>query len=219
MFIKAITGGFVAALLASTMLVAPAAAQSADGGKSAGSIMVRARVIDVMPQNSTSSISAIGGSVKTTDMVTPEVDFSYFFTENIAVELIAATSRHSITGSRTALGNVPVGSTWVLPPALTAQYHFNPKGQFSPYLGAGVNYTLFYGTSAAGGTVNKLSMQSNFGAVLQAGLDINLEGRWYANVDVKQIFLDTKAKLNGGAIVAKTALNPTVVGLGVGYRF
>lgn len=209
----------MAALLATSMLSAPATAQTADGGKSAGSIMVRARLIDVMPQNSTSSISGIGGSVKTTDMVTPEVDFSYFITENIAVELIAATTRHSITGSRTALGNVPVGSTWVLPPALTAQYHFNPKGQFSPYLGAGVNYTMFYGTHAAGGTVTKLVMENNFGAVLQAGLDVNLEGRWYANVDVKQIFLDTKAKLNGGAIVAKTALNPTVVGFGVGYRF
>ena len=224
MFTRTGTGGLMAALLATTMLATPAVAQtaaapSADGGKSAGSIMVRARVIDVMPLNSTSSISGIGGSVKTTDMITPEVDFSYFFTENIAVELIAATTRHSITGTRTALGNVPVGSTWVLPPALTAQYHFNPKGQFSPYLGVGVNYTLFYGTHAAGGTVNKLSMESNFGGVLQAGLDVKLDGRWYGNVDVKQIFLDTKAKLNGGAIVAKTALNPTVVGLGVGYRF
>ena len=42
---------------------------------------------------------------------------------------------------------------------------------------------------------------------------------WYANIDVKQIFVSTKAKLNGGAIVAHTDLNPTVVGVGVGYRF
>ncbi len=219
MFTKVLAGGLMAALLAGSMLSSPAAAQSTDGGKSAGSIMVRARLIDVMPLNSTSSISAIGGSVKTTDSITPEVDFSYFLTDNIAIELIAATTRHSISGSGTALGHVPVGSTWVLPPAVTAQYHFNPKGQISPYLGAGLNYTLFYGTHAAGGAVTKLAMESNFGGVLQAGVDVNLQGRWYANLDVKQIFVDTKAKLNGGAIVAKTALNPTVIGLGVGYRF
>jgi len=206
--------------MATTFSSSPAMAQTADGvGKQAGSILVRARLIDVIPEDSTSSISAIGGHVNATDSFTPEVDFSYFLTDNIALELIAATTRHSISGGGTALGPVQVGSTWVLPPALTVQYHFMPKGIFSPYVGAGVNYTIFYDTTAAGGTVNKLSLEDNWGGVLQAGADFELSGRWFANVDVKQIFVDTKAKLNAGAITAKTALNPTVVSLGIGYRF
>jgi outer membrane protein W len=39
-----------------------------------------------------------------------------------------------------------------------------------------------------------------------------------ANLDVKQMFVDTTAHING-AITAKTALSPTVVAVGVGYRF
>ena len=181
--------------------------------------MIRARIIDVMPQNTTSSITGIGGSVKATDSITPEVDFSYFMTDNWALELIAATTKHTISGSGTTLGNPKVGSTWVLPPALTLQYHFMPKEKISPYLGAGLNYTLFYQTKAAGGAVTALSLDNNLGEVLQAGVDVNVSGNWYANFDVKQIFVSTKAKLNGGAITAKTALNPTVIGVGVGYRF
>ena len=73
--------------------------------------------------------------------------------------------------------------------------------------------------SGLAGAVNSVKLDNNFGAVLQVGVDIDMGNRWFLNADVKQIFLDTKAKINGGAIVAKTALNPTVFGLGFGYRF
>jgi len=39
------------------------------------------------------------------------------------------------------------------------------------------------------------------------------------NFDVKQIFLSTTAKINDGAIRANVDLNPTLIGLGMGYRF
>ncbi len=208
----------VAALMAGTLVAAPAQAQTADGFQ-AGSIMVRGRIIDVIPLNSQSSVSLIGGHVTATDSITPEVDFSYFVTPNIAFELIAATTKHSLSATNTAIGKVAVGSTWVLPPSLTVQYHFLPQGAINPYVGAGVNYTIFYSRHAAGGVVTSMKLDNNFGEVLQVGVDFNLSGRWYGNIDVKQIFLNTKATLNGGAVVAKTQLNPTVVGLGVGYRF
>jgi outer membrane protein len=208
----------IAAIMAGSLTAAPAQAQTTEAFQ-AGSILVRGRLIDVIPLNSTSSVSAIGGHVQTTGSLTPEVDFSYFVTPNIAFELIAATTRHGLAAAGTAIGKVPVGSTWVLPPSLTVQYHFLPQSVINPYVGAGVNYTIFYNTHPAGGTVTKLKLDNNFGEVLQIGVDVNLGGRWYGNVDVKQIFLNTKAKINGGAVVAKTALNPTVVGIGVGYRF
>ena len=118
----------------------------------------------------------------------------------------------------TALGDVKVGSTWVLPPTLTVQYHFMPKEKFSPYLGAGLNYTMFYNTKAAAG-LGSLKLSNNVGYALQAGVDYALTDKVYLNVDVKQIFLSTDAKINGGAVRAKTALNPLVVGVGVGYKF
>lgn len=200
---------------------AAAPAQDAPVGKAAGTVMVRVRAIGVFPLNSSSSISGIGGTVSATDQAAPEIDFSYFVTDNIAFELIAATTRHDISAKSTAIGNVDVGSVWVLPPTLTVQYHFMPKERFSPYVGAGINATFFYGSSAAGPTVTSVSYSNNVGAAIQAGFDYNVSGHWFANFDVKQIFLNTTANINTvlGPIKASTALNPLVIGAGIGYRF
>ena len=205
--------------------VATAQAQMSDQspvGKGAGAFMVRGRLIGVIPQNSSSSLSGAltTGGVRTSNFATPEADFSYFLTDNIALELIAATSKHDLYAVNSALGSsYRVGSTWVLPPTLLLQYHFMPHEKFSPYVGAGVNVSFFYATSAANNAVTSLALKSNIGAAIQAGFDYNFSGRWFANFDVKQIFVSTEASINGGAIRAKTALNPTVVGAGIGYRF
>ena len=215
-------------LLATTLLAAMAAAQPASAqtetgdapvGKAGGTFMVRGRIIGVIPLNSTSSISLIGGKVETSNTVMPEVDFSYFLTDNVAFELIAATTKHDLYAANSALGaRTKVGSTWVLPPTLLLQYHFFPKERFSPYVGVGLNVSFFYGTSAAAG-INQVAMKNGVGAAIQAGFDYNFSGNWFANFDVKQIFVSTTASINGGAIHAKTALNPTVIGAGIGYRF
>ncbi len=191
-------------------------AQEANAGKSAGSFMVRARVIGVLPENSGSSTS-VGGHVGATNAVTPELDFSYFFTPNIAADLILATTQHTIS-AKDLPGKVNVGKTWVLPPTVTLQYHFMPKERFSPYVGAGLNATFFYSEKASA-PFTSLSLTPALGFALQAGFDYNISGNWYANVDVKQIFLHTKAKISGGAVTAKTWLNPLVVGAGLGYKF
>ncbi len=188
-------------------------------GKQAGTFMVRVRAIGVLPEDLNSSVSAIGGSVSASNTPAPEVDFSYFFTDNIAAELIAATTRHTVTATNTTLGNVTVGKVWVLPPTLTVQYHFFPHSAFSPYIGAGINATFFYSATAAGGPVTSVGYSNNVGAAVQAGFDYNITGHWFANFDVKQIFVRTTARIDGGAIVAKTGLDPTVVGAGIGYRF
>lgn len=215
---------FATSLLSAMVLSGVASAQGfwdqPPVGKEAGKFMVRARAIGVIPQNSSSSISAIGGTVTTSNSAAPELDFSYFLTDNIALELIAATTKHDLYAHGSALspGDYHVGSTWVLPPTLLLQYHFMPHERFSPYVGAGLNVTFFYSTSAANNAVTSLSMTNNVGAALQVGFDYNITGHWFANVDFKQIFVNTTASVNG-VMQAKTALNPTVIGAGIGYRF
>lgn len=201
-----------------------AAAQSGNTepgvGKQAGSVMLRGRVVGVIPMDSATSTS-IGGHVTTTNTPAPEVDLSYFITDNIALELIAASTEHSMKAVGTRVGTVDVGSTWVLPPTLTLQYHFMPRERFSPYVGAGVNASFFYATSGKGPTVQSLSLDDNVGAAIQAGFDYNVAGRWFFNFDVKQIFVNTTAHLGTplGAVTAKTSLDPLVIGAGIGYRF
>jgi outer membrane protein len=188
-------------------------------GKQAGSFMVRLRAIGVLPQDSASSVSAIGGHVEASNQAAPELDLSYFITDHIAVEAIAASTRHEIAASGTALGHVDVGSVHVLPPTVTLQYHFMPHERFSPYLGAGVTIAWFYDSNPAGPAISRFGIGTSAGAAIQAGFDYNLTGHWFANFDVKQIFMNVDARINGGAIIAKTALDPTIIGAGIGYRF
>lgn len=206
------TGVVLGCLLTSGAALTSASAQEQ------GSWLVRLRGIDVVPHES-ATISAIGGDVSINNKVMPELDFTYFFTENVAAELILATSKHDITAVGTTLGDVAVGSVWLLPPTLTVQYHFLPNSMIRPYVGAGVNYTIFYNSDAAGGTVTSTDYSNSFGPALQAGVDFMIDDHWLVNLDVKKIWIDTNAKLNGGAIVADTKINPWVFGAGIGYRF
>ena len=189
-------------------------------GKQAGTVMLRLRAIDVIPENNSSSTS-VGGHVRASDQFAPEVDISYFFTDHIAAELIAATTRHKVQAIGTAAGDVDVAQTWVLPPTITLQYHFRPHKRFSPYVGAGVNATFFYSTAPSRPTVTHVSFSNGVGAALQAGFDYNLSGHWFLNADVKQIFLNTHAEADTalGRVKAKTSLDPLVAGVGLGYRF
>lgn len=201
---------FTIALLATAALAASASAED-------GKWMIRARALGVIPQED-SSISPIGGKAAVDNSVVPELDFTYFFTENVAAELIAAITPHDVVAKGTSLGNVDVGNAWLLPPTLTLQYHFTglPNG-IKPYVGAGINYTHFYNEDA--GALNTVDYKDSFGGALQVGVDIPVKDNWYVNLDVKKVFIDTKAKFNGGAVVADVDIDPLLIGAGVGYRF
>ena len=173
---------------------------------------IRARVIGVAPDDD-SSVN-IGGETDVSTEVVPEVDVTYFITENIAAELIAATAKHEITHS--AAGDL--GDAWILPPTLTLQYHFMPDNKFSPYVGAGVNYSYFYGEDEAAGFTD-LEVEGGFGTALQVGADYWLNEHWGLNVDVKKLYLNIDGKLNGGAVRADIDLDPWIIGAGASYRF
>nr|WP_294543502.1 OmpW family outer membrane protein [uncultured Rhodopila sp.] len=190
-------------------------------GKEAGTFMVRLRAIGVIPEDNSSSISVIGGHVSATAQAAPEVDFSYFLTDHFALELIAASTRHTISAQGTAVGSFDVGSAWILPPTLTLQYHFLPHSAFSPYVGVGGTVAFWYATSPSNPPVTHFTVGNNVGVALQAGVDYNFSGHWFANFDIKQIFLNADAHIDalGTTVKAHDALDPLVIGAGIGYRF
>jgi len=124
--------------------------------------------------------------------------------------------QHSVTAKGLA-GNPKVYETWVLPPVLTLQYHFNPKGRVSPYVGAGVNYMMFYAGSDKNGF--NVNLDDGFGLALQVGVDYAVSGKYSLNADEKKIFFDTDADINNGALKSTVDLNPWVVSVGDGYKF
>ncbi|MFO1240542.1 MAG: OmpW family protein [Sphingomonadaceae bacterium] len=195
----------------------------------AGDTLIRLRGIIVAPNESSSGITPTFPTekVKINNSAAPEVDFTYMATDNIGFELIAATTKHHATGTSGTTGSIGrLASTWVLPPTLTAQYHFAPASKVRPYVGAGINYTLFYSEkpsaaleAAVGPT--KVKMKSSFGWAAQAGIDFDLSKNMFLNLDVKYIDIRTTARLSTTAIGVQTVkvnLNPIVVGVGVGFR-
>jgi outer membrane protein len=176
-----------------------------------GDFMVRARALAVVPDES--GHVSNGDTVKINNSITPELDFSYFFTPNISAELIAAVTKHNVKTN----SGINAGSAWLLPPTLTLQYHFTQLQSFIPYVGAGVNYTHFY--NEKGGDLSAVKYNDSFGGALQAGADIPLSGNWSANFDVKKVFVNTKATFSPSGVTANADINPWIVGVGIGYKF
>ena len=172
-----------------------------------GDWLVRGRVINVQPKES----SALNLTVD--NAFIPEVDFSYFVSKNVALELILATSRHTVSLGGSSLGNVSV-----LPPTLTAQYHFSPEATIRPYVGAGINYTHFYGNDLKVGAQSAGLDNGSWGGALQAGVDLAISKNSFINIDIKKIYIKTDVTL-GGSRIDTLRLDPVVLGVGYGMKF
>lgn len=185
-----------------------------------GDWLIRGRAIYISPNEDTGSVTGavVGSKVSVRGALMPELDFTYMATDHIGLELILATAEHNLQGNG-ALSGTKVGSIWLLPPTLLAQYHFYPTKKFQPYVGAGINYTVIYAedTPIAG---TKLRLDNSVGFAAQVGMDYMINDDWFVNVDFKYICIDTKAKLTGAvAGTAKVDIDPFIFGLGVGRRF
>ena len=185
---------------------------------------VRLRAVGVAPDES-AKIGIIDGDVAISNALIPELDFTYFFTEHFAAELILGTAKHDVQAINTLAGDVNLGSVWLLPPTLTAQYHFYTSDQkvFKPYIGAGVNYTLFYNVKS--GDVAGVEYDNALGYAAQVGFDLMLDDTFFINFDAKRLFLSTDVTVDasnlapGLSIPAEVDINPWLVGVGVGMKF
>lgn len=168
--------------------------------------MLRFRAAEVVPDARSSPVAGVDAN----SSFSPEVDLTYFITKNIAVEAIAATTRHTVT-----LNSASLGKLSVLPPTVTLQYHFNPEGTVRPYVGAGINYTRFYNVKLSA----PLDVERNsWGGALQVGVDFKVGSNSYINLDVKKIYVETDVT-NAGAYLTTLKLDPWVAGIGYGFRF
>lgn len=206
------------ALLSGTtlgLMVAPTMAKDLGEHFSKERFQIRGRAIGILADGDGRE-SVTGLKTDVDNAYVPEVDVSYFFTNNIAAELIAATAEHTVSAGPNTLGDA-----WILPPTLTLQYHFSPDEKFSPYVGAGLNYSMFYGEDDATG-FNNLDVDGGIGYAVQAGFDYWIDDNWGVNLDVKYVDLDVDVNVDLGAtaLSAKDVdLDPWIIGAGVSYRF
>ena len=191
--------------LLSTLILATLGMASAVASAQENPWMVRARAVSVEWKNSGAAGDA---GIWAKDKTIPELDISYFFNKNIAAELVLTYPQNvDIYSGTTKLGHVKA-----LPPSLLLQYHFTNFGQVKPYVGAGVNLTLFSRRDQLAGP--NYVERSSVGYALQTGLDYMLDKHWGVNLDVKYLQIDTK--VTGGNLLK---LNPVTAGVGVTYKF
>ena len=190
------------ALAASTLT--PALAQSSDGAW-----LVRARAVHLDPANK-DTIDGLDVGINSKWL--PEVDITYFFTPNIAAELILTYPQKQdvkADGSK-------IGTLKHLPPVLTIQYHFDQVNGFKPYVGAGLNYTRFSNVDLPDGfSIDKNSV----GFALQAGVDYEISKGMYLNLDIKKVQIRTDLKHDTLGNLGEVKVDPLLVGLGIGWRF
>src|SRR5262249_45357455 len=118
------------ALIAAAFIAPAALAQTAPDS---GSWIVRVRALNLDSANKDST----GLDLSINNKVIPDVDISYFFSPNLATDLVLTyPQRHDLRP-----GGAKIGSFKHLPPTLTLQYHVTGLAGWRPYVGAGINYT------------------------------------------------------------------------------
>lgn len=193
-----------------------------------GNFIVRARAVHLDSANKDGVTVPVVGKLGLTinDKTIPEVDVTYFFTPNLAAELILTYPQKQKIYS----DGDQIGTFKHLPPTLTLQYHFTGLNGFRPYVGAGVNYTNISAVhfdpaveaalaNALGASKVQLGLKHNsWGLAAQVGVDVPLGGGWLLNVDVKKVQIGTTVYANGDS-VGKFKVDPLLVGIGFGKRF
>ncbi|MEM6682782.1 MAG: OmpW family protein [Pseudomonadota bacterium] len=212
-----------------TFALAASALTPVSAWAEAGDFLVRARAIYVAPTESAGPVlpSFPDGSVSVDNAIMPELDFTYMITDNIGAELILATTNHDISGEMALESLGEIADTWVLPPTLTLQYHFLPDNNIRPYVGAGINWTIFYSEGTTDSLTNALpgttiDLENSFGWSAQVGVDIDITERYFFNVDVKFVDINTTANLTTPGVGVNSVdvdLDPIIVGVGFGLRF
>jgi len=190
-----------------------------------GPWLVRLRAVYIDTENKSDPIPALGvpaDSIHVSSQWIPELDITYFFTRNLAAELVLTyPQKHDVTVTQSAIGGFRASSFKHLPPTLMAQWHFQPEGRIRPYAGAGINYTRISSVSLAVPAPVNLPLDlehSSFGLAVGGGVDIRLADRYFLNLDLKKVQIRSDL-LAGGARVSAVRLDPWLAGVGVGYRF
>ena len=194
----------------------------------AGDWILRAGATTVAPDTDSDRVPGLDVTVDVDDDTQLGIIPVYMATENFGIELLAATPfQHNIDVNE---ANLQAGSTKHLPPTLTVQWY--PRGGhagWQPYVGLGVNYTLFFDTDADSdleGVVGpaKLDLDDSFGLSASAGLDIPFGDNWAFNVGVWYIDIDTTATVKVGEdrstrIKFDVDIDPWVYNIGIAYKF
>ncbi|AIF46316.1 OmpW/AlkL family protein [Dyella japonica] len=197
--------------LAATLGALAVPAAHAEG---ADSWVVRVGGAVVAPKGNNGTLA--GARADVSSSTRPTIDLEYMFTPNWGVDVLGAWPfQHDV--KLAGLGTV--ARTMELPPTVGINYHFMPDAAWSPFVGAGVNYTNFYSTHGTGALYgSSVSIANSWGPAARVGFDMKISDKWLATVDVRWAYIESDVKVDGTK-VGKAKIDPIVFGASVGYRF
>ncbi|MDO6560151.1 OmpW/AlkL family protein [Paraglaciecola chathamensis] len=209
---------------------------SAAHAHDAGDIILRAGLTTVAPDESSSNVTVqsagnvgMGASVNSNTQL--GLNVVYMLSSNLGLELLAASPfTHDITLINTldnelGLGDGKLAESKQLPPTLSAIYYLPVSETIQPYLGVGINYTVFFDEKFASNreaqSFSNLSLDESFGIAAQIGMDYKLDEHWLINASVRYIDIDTKAKFDVLDLPAQVSvdIDPWVYSIMIGYTF
>lgn len=194
--------------LVAAVLAACSATTAMAQASGEGPWLLRARAVHLDMANK----DGTGLGLSVNNRTIPDVDIAYFFTPNIAAELVLTVPQKQTV----SLGGSSIGTFKHLPSSLLVQYHFTGVEGYKPYIGAGVNYTRITGVNLLGGAADLEN--DSWGGAFQVGLDMPLDKNWSLNLDVKKVYIRSNVFV-GGVNAGTLKLDPVMVGVGLGYRF
>ncbi|MDF7669911.1 outer membrane beta-barrel protein [Orbaceae bacterium ESL0721] len=212
------------------MLLSLGLASSMAYAHTAGDIIVRGGPVYVNPEDSSDHVKLDGIrsdiKAKASNDTQLGLNFQYMVTDNIGIELLGATPFSHNLNLSDPNGQSSFGKIKQLPPTLSAVwYPLDSSSAFQPYLGAGINYTMFYDEKLSGSAKNDgfkgLDLDNSWGYALQVGADWELDDNWLVNAQLRYINIETKATTHLGdtKVTADYNLNPVVAMVGIGYKF
>lgn len=228
----------LSSLIISTLYLSPSTLAN-----QAGDILVRGGVTLISPDNGEAGVfvEALGGntplSLSVDDNIQLGLNFVYFYDNNWAIELLAATpythdvNIHDQEGISSGVFGVDVNGLTLaevsqLPPTLSALYYFESNSNLKPYVGVGINYTIFFDekfTSAPTSLgFNSLELNGSFGFSAQFGADYHLNEKWHVNTSIRYIDIDSTAIFKIGDSTQGSAdveIDPLVFSVMLGYKF
>jgi outer membrane protein len=183
-----------------------------------GNWLVRARAMYIIPEHDSEAnpVAGLPANALTLNTKTaPEADITYFFTKNIAAELVLTYPQLRRVD---LAGTGKIGTFKLLPPTLSVQYHFMPDAKFRPYMGVGVTYARFSSVNILNGALTL--DRDHWGPTFQVGFDVPVTKAISVNVDVKKMSVESDVIVAAsGAKFSRVEPNPLAVSLGVGWRF
>ncbi|WP_413520072.1 OmpW/AlkL family protein [Psychrobacter glacincola] len=163
-----------------------------------------------------------GLSVDVDGDVRPTISGEYFIANNVGVELLAAIPFHHDFTLNNANGKeIYTGKTQHLPPTLSLQYHFddyNLPMNVKPFVGVGVNYTMFFKEKLNNSEGLDLKLDDSVGVAGHIGLDIPFAATESFRIDARYMDIKTDATLNGTDI-GEIDISPWVYGVAFVKQF